>query len=232
MYDPQPKLGRLHSVDVNDQRYLLRSLNPQAATAAANVPYKYWRHTSILDQGDSSACTGASARQWLNMGPVVNKSGPNYMEIYRQAQLLDEWPGEEPAYYGSSVRAAFKVMQKLGFVKSYGWAFDLETVVNHVLTVSPVIMGTNWYQDSMRVDKDGFIHAGGRQVGGHAWVLGGINRDKKCPDGSVGAGRMINSWSKSWGQNGLAWISFKDLGALIADYGECATAVEMKASVA
>lgn len=232
MYDPQPKFGRLHSVDIRDQSHLLRQLNPAAAVEAANVPYRYWRHSTVLDQGGSSACTGASARQWLNMGPVVNKSGPSFMEIYHAAQLLDEWPGAEPAYYGSSVRAAFKVLKGLGMVKSYAWAFDLETVVNHVLTVSPVVLGTDWYQGQMRTDKEGFIHVDGRSVGGHAYLLTGVNRERKCPDGSVGCGRILNSWSKAWGQNGLAWISFKDLDALIRDSGEAATAYEIKAPAA
>lgn len=228
MYDPAPRFGRLVAPDPRDQSHLLRQINPAAAVEAANVPYKYWRHSTVIDQGDSSACTGASARQWLNMGPVVNKSGPDYMKIYHSAQLLDEWPGAEPAYYGSSVRAAFKVLKGLGFVKSYAWAFDLDTVVNHVLTAGPCVIGSSWYQGQMRTDKDGFVHVDGRQVGGHAWTLAGVNRERKCPDGSVGCGRILNSWGKGFGQNGLAWISFKDLEALILDQGECATSLEIK----
>jgi hypothetical protein len=229
MNDPQPKFGRLQAIDPRDANHLLRSINPQAAAAAANVPYRYHYHHEILDQGSSSACTGAAARQWLNMGPIRNTSGPDFMTLYRENQKVDEWSGAEPDYYGSSVRASFKVLKSLGFVSRYAWAFDLETVVNHVLTVSPCVLGTDWYSDMLRTDKQGFIHVGGRTVGGHAYVLGGVNRLKKCPDGSIGAGRIINSWSRSWGQSGMAWISFKDLDALIKADGEAATAFEQKA---
>lgn len=229
MYEPMPQLGRLHSVDTRDANYLLRSMNPQAATAAANIPYRYHYHDTILDQGSTSACTGAAARQWLNMGPIRNLSGPDWWDLYKLNQRADIWPGEEPAYYGSSVRASFKVMQKLGFVKTYAWAFDLETLVNHVLSEGPAILGTDWYADMFRTDKDGFVRVGGRNAGGHAYTVKGCSRIKKCPDGSLGAFRCINSWSEQWGQKGMFWLSFKDAEALIKAQGECATAFEQKA---
>jgi len=228
MFDPQKKLGRLHSVDVNDGRFMLSPPRREAA----NIESRYWFHQGVLDQGDSSACVGFSARQWLNMGPVRNLSGPTAMEIYRKGQAVDEWPGAEPAYYGTSVRAGFKVLKSLGFVESYRWAYDLDTVVDHVLTVGPVVLGTSFFEDMFTPDKQGFMHVGGRMAGGHAYVLKGVSRTRKCPDGSVGCGRIINSWSSKWAQNGMAWISFKDLAALIADQGEACAAVEAKAPVA
>lgn len=224
MYEPQPKLGRHYAPDLNDRRFLLSPPRQEAA----QIESRYWFHQGVLDQGDSSACVGFSTRQWLNMGPVRNLNGPSAMDIYRTAQTLDEWPGTEPAYYGTSVRASFKHMKAIGLVERYNWAFDLDTVVDHVLTVGPMVLGTSYFKDMMATDKQGFIHAGGRMVGGHAYVLKGVSRTRKCPDGSVGCGRIINSWSDQWGQKGLAWISFKDLDALIKDYGEACAAVEAK----
>lgn len=228
MYDPQRKLGRLLAPDPNDRRFMLSPPRREAA----NIESRYWYHQGVLDQGDSSACVGYSTRQWLNAGPVRNLGGPSAMEIYRLGQDSDEWPGAEPAYYGTSVRAGFKVLKSLGFVESYRWAYDLDTVVDHVLTVSPVVLGTVFYEDMFDVDKHGFMHVGGRSVGGHAYLLKGLSRTRKCPDGSIGAGRILNSWGTGWGQNGLAWISFKDLAALIADQGEACAAIEAKAPVA
>lgn len=228
MYEPQAKLGRLFAPNPEDNRYLLRSLNPGAAAEARNVPYRYWYHENVLDQGDSSACTGAAAWQWLDMGPVRNLTKPDFMTLYHRNQAEDEWPGAEPAYYGSSVRASFKVMKSLGFVNTYAWAFDLETLVNHVLTVGPAVLGTDWYTDMFHTDKEGFVHAGGRVAGGHAYAVKGASRVKKCPDGSLGALRCINSWSERFGQKGLFWLSFKDAAKLIADQGEACTAFEAK----
>lgn len=228
MYEPSPRLGRLHSVDINDQRYLLWSINPQAASAAADIEHRYHFTDLVIDQGDTSACVGAASRGWLSAGPVRNMTGPSWLELYHSSQLLDEWPGVEPAYYGTSVRAAFKVLKAQGFVKSYGWAFDADTAINHVLLHSPLILGTSWFDGMMSTDKQGFIHADGRDVGGHAYLMVGASRTKKCPDGSVGAARILNSWSAKWGQSGRAWLSFKDLDALIRDHGEAATAFEQK----
>ena len=228
MTDPQPKLGRIYAPDERDRNHLL-SFSREAQQAAENVSHRYHYHQTILDQGDSSACTGAAAWQWLDMGPIRNKNKPDFMYIYQQSQLVDEWPGEEPEIYGSSVRASFKVMQKLGFVKRYGWAFNVETLVNHVLTVSPAILGTVWTRDAFKTDKHGFLHFQGSVVGGHAYAVKGASRTIRCPDGSLGAIRCTQSWGRGFGQNGLFWISFKDLEMLIKDYGEACTAFEQLA---
>lgn len=228
MYEPQERLGRLYAPNPEDRRYLLRSLTPGAEAAAANVVSRYHYVDTILDQGNTSSCVGASCRGWLNAGPVRNISGPSFLDIYKAGQKIDEWPGEEPAYYGTSVRAGFKVLKSLGYVSTYGWAFDLETALNHILTVGPMVFGTTYTTEMMRADKDGFIHYDGQEVGGHAYLIVGANRETKCPDGSKGAIRMVNSWGRDWAQNGRAWISFKDAEALIKDYGEACTAFESK----
>ena len=227
MYEPQAKFGRLRAPDINDRRFMI---SPPAT--AVNVVSKYHYTDLVIDQGETSACVGAASRGWLSAGPVRNMSGPSWWDIYTAGQAVDEWPGAEPAYYGTSVRAAFKVLKAQGFVKSYNWAFDLDTAINHILTVSPMCLGTIWTTDMMRPDKEGFIHVGGRAVGGHAYLAIGANRSAKCPDGSLGAVRIVNSWGKGWGQNGRAWISFKDLDTLIKDDGEACAAVEAKAPVA
>lgn len=227
MTDPQPKLGRIYAPDERDRKFLL-SISPEAAAVAESRPYKYHYHKTILDQGDSSACTGAAFWQWLDMGPIRNLNKPDFMTLYKMNQKNDEWSGEEPTYYGSSVRASFKVGQQLGFVKRYGWAFDAETVANHILTSSPVVMGTTWWTDMFRTDSDGFVNVGGRVAGGHAYAFKGFSQLKKRSKGSRGSFRGIQSWG-DWGQNGLFWMSFEDADALIKDYGEACTAFEQLA---
>lgn len=195
---------------------------------AANVVSKYHYTDLVLDQGMTSHCVGAAGRGWLSAGPVRNLSGPDMHQLYAAAQLVDEWPGEEPAYFGTSVRALFKVLKAQGYVSEYRWAFSLEPVINHVLTKGPMTLGTLWVAGMMETDNLGFIHLDGNEVGGHAYLMIGANREKKCPDGSRGAARIVNSWSESWGEKGRAWISFKDLSSLIQNYGEACTAVEVK----
>lgn len=221
------RFGRLHKPDEGDKKFLVAPVKK----VAENIVSKYHYTDLVLDQGYTSKCVGAAGRGWLTAGPVRNMSGMDFHQLYVEAQQVDEWPGAEPDYFGTSVRALFKVLKKQGVVSEYNWAFSLEPAVNHVLTVGPMVLGTTWFQDQMEPDKDGFIHAGGKEAGGHAYLMIGAHREKKCPDGSRGAARIVNSWGRSWGENGRAWISFNDLSALIADQGEAATATEVKAAV-
>jgi hypothetical protein len=147
--------------------------------------------------------------------------------LYRECQLVDEWPGED--YDGTSVRALFKVLQRVGIVSEYRWAFECEAVIDHVLMHGPVVMGTSWHNDMFDPDRWGYIQPTGEIMGGHAWLIIGAARDRKNPDGSKGAVRMVNSWGPNWGrQQGRAWITFEHLDHLIKDYGEACTATELR----
>lgn len=218
------RFGRLHMPDPGDHRFLVAP----RASEAANIRSKYHFTDTVLDQGMTAHCVGAASRGWLSAGPVRNLSGPDMHQIYAAAQRVDEWPGEEPDYFGTSVRAAFKVLKAQGYVSEYRWAFTLEAVLDHILLKSPMVLGTEWTMGMMEPDRFGFIHAGGEAVGGHAYLVKGANREKRCPDGSRGAVRIVNSWGLGWGEKGMAWLSFKDAEALIKNNGEAATATEVR----
>lgn len=216
--------GRRYAPDQRDRRFLLA---PPAA--APGVERRMWYATDVFDQGPTSQCTAYAAVGWLRAGPVRNtKALPSFQELYADFQRNDEWPGEEPDYEGSSIRASMKVLRRRGYVSEYRWAFDAATAINHVLSVSPMILGTDWLWDMLETDRRGFIRADGRMVGGHAYLAIGADRSKKCPDGTAGAVRVINSWSRKWGSNGRAWLGFSDLDKLIRANGEAATAFEAK----
>lgn len=137
--------------------------------------------------------------------------------IYSGAQTMDEWPGEN--YNGTSVRGGAKYLKSLGKINSYLWAFDVQTLINTVLTVGPVVVGTNWYYNMFYPDKNGIIRLGGRLVGGHAYEINGVDTVKK-------QFRIKNSWGKYWGLQGRAYISFTDMSRLIKEGGEVCLAVE------
>lgn len=227
-FKPQPRLGRVHLPDRNDYRYLISP----SRNKASDIRSKYHHTDLVLDQGESSMCGGAAGEGWLSAGPVRNLTGPDYKTLYHEAQLVDEWPGTEPDYFGTSVRAIFKVLKARGFVSEYRWAFTLDDALAHILLHGPMVFGTTWYEGMMEADKSGFVTIKGEPVGGHAYLVNGANRDKKCPDGTVGAFRCVQSWGKGWGQQGRFWLSFKDATALILDYGEAATATEIKPATA
>lgn len=220
MSNPLAGLGRLRSPDPRDCEYLM----PRAAMPTAIR--KHWHSPGVMDQGATSQCVAYSGIKYLTSGPIVNRPAFTPDALYRQCQLGDEWPGT--AYEGTSVRACFKTFRALGYVSAYLWAFEAGPVISHLLTRGPVVMGTTWTVDMSMPDDRGFISFTGQSLGGHAYLLTGVDRAKLCPDGSRGAVRMVNSWGRGWADGGRAFISFADLQRLIEDYGEACVASEVR----
>lgn len=214
--------GRRVSLDPRDKRFLAMPPPAQAITRR----YRYWQTAAPLDQGQTPMCVAYSGEQMLLSGPVKNRFYKTPSDLYLECQKNDEWPDDVP-YDGTSVRALMKVLQSHGYIQTYEWAFDVDRAARQVLEVGPVVFGVTWYVDAMETDGWGFIHASGNVAGGHAIMCCGVNLDKKCPDGSKGAFRLINSWG-NWGEGGRCWLSFKDAAKLIADFGEVAIAKELK----
>lgn len=213
--------GRLPAIDFRDRAYLLKPVTAQVVHTN-----RYWRAGDVLDQDGLPQCVAFAGQGFLLAGPVKNKMLHDPQWLYDQCQLADEWEGTD--YDGTSVRALFKVLQREGLVSEYNWATDPLTTATHLLTAGPVVFGTNWYVGMEAPDEHGFIHATGGVAGGHAYLIVGCNVHKKCPDGSLGAFRMQNSWGLDWGRKGRAWIAFSDAAKLIAEYGEVATSTELK----
>jgi hypothetical protein len=218
-----PGLGRLFAPDPNDHRFLL----PARRLEAKTLTRRTWTAAGVLDQGESSACVGFSSWMFLATSPIRNHPNFTPMDLYGYAQDEDEWPGKEPEVQGSSVRGAMKALQKRGLVSQYNWGFDCETVIDHVLTVGPVVMGTNWYDSMFDPDVRGYLNIDGRIAGGHAWLILGADRERKNPDGTVGAVRMLNSWGRGWGQAGRAYLTFAAIDRLLSEDGEAAVATEV-----
>jgi hypothetical protein len=220
---PQYGLGRIHAPDDRDRQFML----PRQAEVAPTVTYKYWTAPQPLDQGATSTCVGHGWFHYLKCSPVRNiEKIPSPYEIYDAAQLVDEWEGTD--YDGTSVRAGAKVLKARGYLSGYRWAFDGATVVNHLLTTGPAVIGTSWTEGMMSTDEQGFVYPRGRLVGGHCVVVIGTNTKAKCPDGRIGFATFLNSWSRDWGSlNGRGRIVLEDLDALIRDQGEACVATEV-----
>jgi hypothetical protein len=134
-------------------------------------------------------------------------------------QEVDEWEGSD--YDGTSVRAGAKVMQARGYIGEYRWAHDLETTLEALTRVGPVVMGTNWYRSMFTPNSQGVVKAEGPIDGGHAWLLDGANRKQ-------GMARGKNSWNRTWGKKGRFWIPFEVLEKLIIEDGEACLALEVQ----
>lgn len=216
-------LGRIPAPDPRDAAFLMEARFPQLAVVAPSRTSRYWGANGWWgDQGQTSMCVGYGWAHAIEDGPLTHTGTAPIVDpawIYANAQNVDEFPGPPPAYDGTSVRAGAKVLQDLGYIASYHWAFDLATVVEAVLQLGPVVMGTDWYDGMFTPDVNGTIKATGSIAGGHCYLLDGANVKSRVF-------RLKNSWGRHWGNHGFAWIGFDDVAKLLAAQGESCIYVE------
>jgi len=229
------ELGRLFKPDPNDRKFPMRAQLP-ADVVERTIVYPTG---PVLDQGaiacpfadtthpfckERGFCVGAAWRQLLTSAPVVVKGGPGLLDVYHAAQDADEWEGGPEAYAGSSVRAGAKVLQRLGYIGAYLWADGARTVRDWMCAgKGGVVVGSLWCDGMNEPTKEtGYtVKLTGHVRGGHAYYLPVYSKPR-------GAYRILNSWGRTWGENGRAWLLGEDLERLIGWDGECCTPHEIK----
>jgi hypothetical protein len=211
-------------------RYDAKSLNYpiRAVIGAPPERPKMWQPGVVLDQGQEGACVGFGWTGELIASPkpdplVLPHTADVYARsIYRQAQTIDEWEGED--YSGTSVLAGAKIVQKLGMIESYRWAFTIEDVRDAVITTGPVVIGVPWYEGMAEPDEQNLMHPTGRLLGGHCVFIYEYHPSKRLPGDYWGRHRVFrirNSWGPSWGVNGSAHVTYDDLAALLGRGEAC-----------
>lgn len=218
-------LGRLQQYDERDNGYEIRPLLASLEEVFTPRTSRYWYPQGWWgNQGALPHCVAYAWVHWLEDGPVTwhprGMGAPTVFstnEIYARAQKRDEWSGE--AYDGTSVRAGAKILKDDGLIQEYRWAWDLQTTVEALLNVGPVVVGTVWTGDMFFPNASGFIKPTGAVAGGHAYVLNGINTKNRVV-------RLKNSWGREWGKNGFAYLRYDDLEELIGQQGEVCLALE------
>lgn len=211
-----PRLTRLVQFDERSRNYPIKELvgskNPRSYT---------WRCDATLDQGPDGACVGFAMTHELIARPKVVKGLDATFakqQVYWEAQKIDPWdggsyPGASPFYEGTSVLAGMKVLQRMGYVEEYRWAFGLNDLVLAVGYTGPAVVGIPWYVDMFDVRSCGHIHVGGQIAGGHAILVNGVSVKNKTFT-------LHNSWGASWGDKGSCKVSWDEMEYLLHQQGE------------
>lgn len=227
-------LGRIHAHDPRDRQFEISTRPDLLLPPEVPLP-KYIMHlpSPVLDQGNTSACVGYSFTAkmisqpvpWYAFGSTGKKAnravpaGP--YDYYRLLQKYDEWPGGEPGYYGTSVRAAHRVALYLGLITGYHAIPTVDLMLRWLGSRkgSGIQMGTDWKDRMWEPDANGYLGYEGNVVGGHAWFIYGYSMSRE-------AFRMQNSWGPTWGQLGRAWVRFRDMERMLSDQGDAYAAPE------
>lgn len=216
----QPLVGRgaLFSYDERDKDNLMYGDAPQVEKAVRQS----WKLGPVMDQRNTSHCVGYAWAHFLqsepwNTDPATKKINP--VELYRKAQEIDEWPGSEPDAYGTSVRAAAKVLVEEGFISRYLWAFRAEDIAKFVYERGPVVASTRWYTGMTEPDPNGFARPISDYEGGHAWLIYGVDTQWEIFFG-------VNSWGSLYGRNGRFYIKFSDMQKLLDTGGQACSAIK------
>jgi hypothetical protein len=195
-------LGRLHAADPRDDRHRL-----SAVAAAVVVPDRqtfYWPTARAMYQRNYPRCVGYGWTAWRRAAPVMVRGiGDAYaIQLYEDAQRVDEWPGED--YAGTSVRGGAKVLERDGILKGgYRWSTSATEVKNFLLSRDggTVVIGIDWTASMFDPDTRGFIEPTGADEGGHCLLAVGYSHVRN-------AFRLLNSWDVTWGQAGRCWIHY------------------------
>lgn len=164
------------------------------------VPLSELYHYYMVRQQEFMDSFPEDSGQYLrDMAKCAVKEGvaPEVLWRYNTDRFNDE-----PSYWAHSFARFFKP-------SSYHRCFSINGIKQALLRDNPVPFGIKVRQSIYSPSAQGDISSEGRYLGGHAILAVGYDDAHKNPDGTVGAIRFLNSWGRSWGEEGYGWISYK-----------------------
>lgn len=190
-------------------------------------------HRRRLNQGFEGHCVGngwtaelqaspAIVGGWFTATSRIMGMDPQIFAsyVYREAQKVDEWPGE--SYEGTSVLAGAKVVKALGYIDEYRWAFSIDDVIDSLITLGPVVIGIPWFESMYETRPSGLVEVdvvNDRLVGGHCLVLTGYDPALRLPkegwSNRFEVCRWRNSWGEEYGVKGDGYVKVEDLAELL-----------------
>lgn len=192
---------------------------------------KSWPCRPTLDQGREGACVGFAWTHELAAQPTVIRGADQAFAhaVYREAQKIDEWPGEN--YSGTSVLAGAKILARDGYIGEYRWAFGVDDVLATLANHGPVVLGIPWLEGMFEPRPSGLLAVEGGVAGGHAILARGVilsgcvRGEKQIAEPIV---RLRNSWGSGWGAGADCFIRASDLDRLLHDGGDACVPVHRR----
>lgn len=176
---------------------------------------KVWANRLVLDQGSEGACVGFSRVQSINSAPHTHHYDNAFaFALYRLAQKLDEWPGED--YEGTSVRVGAKAAQRRGLISAYAFTESVRELATRILNKGPVVIGINWRTgpDNPNFRNNYYIRPMDSELrGGHAICVDGV----RWNDDKHDYFRLINSWGRDWSFHGRCRVTREDMEAWLGE---------------
>lgn len=214
-HDRAVRLGRHVNHDERSKDY-------PAATAPLQT-VQHGHHGRILNQGQTSSCTGQAVTDALNGDPLwmrgKTRSEKLARQVYSLATQIDPYPGQwPPTDTGSDGLSVCKAAKQLGWISNYTHAFGIDQALG-ALVRQPVLIGVQWMDSMFDPDPStGLLDISGKVAGGHEIALFGL-------DVAAQQVKLLNSWGKGWGFGGYAFLRFADLDALLRKQGDCTVPV-------
>lgn len=236
-----PRLDRVVHFDERSRDYPITAAIPEQLTA------KSWVCKPRLDQGREGACVGFGWAHELAASPATVKTlnGAPIDErfarerLYWEAQKIDpypggSYPGATPRSEGSSVLAGAKVVQALGLIDEYRWAFGIDDLLLALAHAGPAVLGTNWLTGMFHPRPSGLLEVTGTVAGGHCWLARGVILRPRLTGERIDEPviRARNSWGPDWGTDGDFFVRASQLEALLQDDGEACVPMGRRAKPA
>ncbi len=206
----------------------------------------------LIDQDREGACGGFALTNELQARPaevvIGDEAATNKFaveQIYYEAQKIDPWeggayPGATPKMSGTSILAAIKVAQRIGYFKEYRWSFGLRDLVLGVGHRGPAVLGISWFDTNYNPDDNGYIAPVGKKVGGHAILVRAVKivwregflwdtDEWNAVDLDASYLTLRNSWGK-WGHkdSGDCYVTLRNMLPWLADDGEAVFVVNRR----
>jgi hypothetical protein len=213
---PTPGLGLLPA-------RIQRKLKPISIYATPETPSrksyagktKVYAPGSTKNQGLTSECVSFSFGGLLAAEPFRRNISRNEIhKRYVRAQELDEWPGQEPDYYGTSLTGGFLSYQEAGYLPNQRPVeiHDTDSLIHWMAVRGPVILATAWNMGMAYPNKKtGQARPTGNLLGYHAYLGYGFSMNKSGTSGKI---FFLNSHGLTYGLEGRGFITTSDLDIL------------------